>query len=100
MPLLTETTHPRKRCALVWLLILALVVLLVVGFVGWSCYRPVAFEMAGHGVGCGYGDAGTPDYLSASWRAPQHPSGLHLIDVWQWVPPRGWGLSYYRVWWY
>jgi hypothetical protein len=36
MPLLTEATHPRKRRAPVWLLVLAVVVLPLVGLFGWS----------------------------------------------------------------
>ena len=47
VPILTETNHPRKRRAPVWLLILALVVLPLVGRFGWSSYRPIVLRGTG-----------------------------------------------------
>jgi hypothetical protein len=41
MPLLTEADPPRKRCAPVWALILAVVVLVPVVVIGWSCFQPI-----------------------------------------------------------
>jgi hypothetical protein len=53
MPILTETTHLRKRHAPVWLLILAVVVLPLVGLFAWSFYQPVilSYQMSGIAFG-------------------------------------------------
>jgi hypothetical protein len=50
MPILIETTHPRKRRAPVWLLILAVVVLPLVGVFAWSCVQPVVLFDGTRGV--------------------------------------------------
>jgi hypothetical protein len=44
MPILTETTHPRRRRLPVWALILAVVVLPLLGVFGWSLHRPVLID--------------------------------------------------------
>jgi hypothetical protein len=56
MPLLTETAHPRKRRAPVWLLFLAVWVLLPVAIFTWSCLEPITFEVGGTGYGFGFGE--------------------------------------------
>jgi len=54
MPILTKTTHPRKRRTPVWLLVLALVVLSLGTVVTWSCFKPVSLVYQGRGVGFGW----------------------------------------------
>jgi hypothetical protein len=65
MPILTETTHPRKRRTPVWLLILALVVLPLVGLFAWSWYQPVRFLYGLRGVG--FGRVTIPIGLNPPW---------------------------------
>jgi hypothetical protein len=98
MPLLTETTHPRMRRVPVWLLMLTMVVLPLVGVVGWSCYQPLtlAYELKGIAFGrvpadhlshwqrvSGYAWQDGPAY---GGRAVKLPGGEKTS--WYWI---GWG---------
>jgi hypothetical protein len=82
MPLLTETTHARKRRAPVWLLILVVMALLLLLLVfGWSWHRPVYLKVGvrqGIALGC-FSDAHVRGLLPSSprhrWKAYKLPGG-------------------------
>ena len=53
MPLLTEADPPRKRRALVWVIILAAVLVLPLGLFAGSCVLPIEFGNADRGLAFG-----------------------------------------------
>jgi hypothetical protein len=95
MPILTETTHPRKRRVAVWLPILAVVGLLLVGLFGWSWYEPVSIgQGTGKSLDFGYYRdlmPRTDSYITPDWRMgrfafmkPGSNPGEGYLLMWSW----------------
>ena len=108
MPLLAEADPPRKRRPPVALVIFAVVVVPLVGLIGWSCYRPIELHQSNHCVAFGYGYWERSPHLIdpknpvASLMGPAVPCQGVEFSVRHGVPlvrPFEGGRGYWICWW-
>ena len=88
MPILGEADSLRKRRLPVASVIFAVVVLLLVGLIGWSCYRPIELPLSNHGVAFGHGYWEPPLLID-----PKHPLESSVHPGAQHVPCQGVEIS-------
>ena len=103
MPIFPATDPPRKQRAPIWAVVLATGVLPLAGVFGWSCYRPVEFEVGGHGVGLGWDMPAYQVYQerigllvdNANYGGGFAAPGFYTVLI-----PLSLGGGAYFVWWY